>query len=1597
MVHESLNQLSADFERLLTPQRAANATALALAAYRRLPDAELAELDLDQVRDRIITALEVFESGSAAQPTIRIETVDGTTRLYVHVIDGPFVLSTITEELHRLGLDPVDLGHPAVGVERDDSGALKSIVAARHADSRETYLAMDLQAELDQDAQDYVVLHIRQVLDDALHAVEDFEAMRYQVSALVDEVAGRAMLAYDVDTVEEVGAFLRWLQDDHFVFLGYRGYDVADGAVRVTPGSGLGILHDEEHSDYASWVPLTELPPPLQRQLTKGELLSVARTARHSTVHRQVRMIDVSVQRVDDDGALVGQHRMLGLLAQKAFVEPSSTIPVLRQKLAAILDAEDVIDHSQDERALRTLFDAFPKQELFESGVDELRHSLVGLLDVGHRNDVRVMIRTERSGSSVSVLVTVPRERFSADLRVAIQALLSERVGAHSVDYQLSMTERDQPLLHFALALTDPANPPRVDVDELQRDIAILTRTFEDELIDALSQQRDLAAARQAGEEWCAALPAVYTETTSVELAVIDIGELEQLDGPTAVRMRLVAQRPPVASTADGGGRKPVGSSHNVLRFRLYKAGPGVELSGFIPLLESLGLVVIEEQPYVLRSSPIGEEAHIHDYGVRCDITQVDVDSDGPRLAAAATAMWHGSAEVDSLNRLIVLAGMSIDEVTILRAYRRYLRQIGTNYTEVTTNDALLEHPLVARALLDYFDVRFDPDYDGPRDSDTEAARKVVRRELDQITRLDQDRIMRSFLGVIDATLRTNRWQGHPWISFKFDSAAVPGVPKPVPYREIFVYSPQMEGVHLRGGPVARGGLRWSDRMDDFRTEVLGLMKAQMSKNAVIVPTGSKGGYVLKNRPVDPTALRQEVEAQYRVFIRGLLDLTDNIVSGVVTGPPRVVRTDGDDPYLVVAADRGTATFSDVANSISAEYDFWLDDAFASGGSQGYDHKAMGITARGAWVAVQRHFRELGVDVQTEPFTVAGVGDMSGDVFGNGMLRSPTIRLVAAFDHRDIFIDPDPIPDQAFAERERLFGMPRSSWQDYSRELISDGGGVWSRTAKSIPLSAQAQRALRVEAEEMSPPDLLHAILSAPVDLLWFGGIGTYVKSAEESHSDVGDRANDAVRVNADEVAARVVGEGGNLAMTQRGRIVYGRRGGRCNTDAVDNVAGVNTSDREVNMKILLRLAIENGQLPADERDVLLESLTADIADQVLRDSYLQTWTVSQEMNSAPGGMGGYEMLMSRLEERGRLDRVVEVLPSTAEVEQRDSQGAGMTRAEVCVLVAYAKIDLTERLLESSVIDQPAFDPVRREYFPGPIASQFGDLTSQHRLRRELVATVVAGDLVNRLGVTWATRTAVDLGVDVPQVVAAYWIARQIIGADQRWRSVEALDGRADPVLQFELKSSIDWLVDAYTRSYIRLGRMDDITGAIADDAEPFRELAQRADAATTRSPESAIRQAVERWIGLGIDEDLAEQIAALPALTLVPGIALTSRHSGRTVVDSGQVYELLAERLPLGQMNSRLREYQAHDRWERGQHRGLVDDLRRLHHTVSRQAISSADPAATPEQVVQQFLAERAETVHRAVGLARQVHSQPEPDLNALAVAVRALSEISS
>jgi glutamate dehydrogenase len=1120
-------------------------------------------------------------------------------------------------------------------------------------------------------------------------------------------------------------------------------------------------------------------------------------------------------------------------------------------------------------------------------------------------------------------------------------------------------------------------------------------------------------------------LPGSYFERTTPTTAAADLAELEALAeggvaGP-AVRMAVHPDPDP------GPG---------MFRFRLY-AQSGAELSSVLPVLESFGLIVVEAVPCRLdKGGPRSAQVHLDDFGLRppgkCTF---DPLTDGTRLEDAVGAAWRGATAVDSLNRLVVCAGLDWREVLVLRAYRRYRRQAGTAWSDRQLDDPLVEFPAVTRALLAYFSARFDPAAATTPD-DVAAARRAVVDASSAVERLEQDQVLRGYLALVDATLRTSHYrrdangQPLPTLTLKLDSARVPELPPPRPYVETFVYSSRVEGLHLRGGPIARGGIRWSDRQDDLRTEALSLVRAQVLKNAVIVPTGAKGAFVcrrLGSAGVDASTLdvRAEVRECYQAFIRGLLDVTDNVVSGQVVSPDGVMPADGEDPYLVVAADRGTAVFSDLANEISADYRFWLGDAFASGGSHGYDHKAMGITAKGAWVAVQQHFRQLGMDTQAERIRVVGVGDMSGDVFGNGMLRSRTIELVAAFDHRDVFVDPSPDPERSFEERQRLAALPRSSWQDYDRAVLSKGGGVWSRTSKEVRLSPEARDALGITAEVLSPLELISAILAAPADLMWLGGIGTYVKATNESDADAGDLANDRVRIDADMVRSRVVAEGGNLGFTQRARIQYSRRGGKINTDFIDNAAGVVTSDLEVNLKVLLALAIERRRLAPGERDGVLTAVQDDVAAGVLRLVGLSAAALARAVRASAADLDAYEALMAALELRGRLDRKVEALPEAEEMATRRSAGAGLIRPELAVLLAYAKSDLTEAIESSPLARDPAVRRAVEAYFPTAITERFGDLLGDHRLYAQLAATSVSGEIVDRMGITWAHETADEWGTGLAEVAAAYWAARDVTGADRRWRQVDALASSIDAETEGVLHAAVVAAVDGLARTYLRRHGID-LDSVIREDWPVAAEVEARATlggpggggsggqrgaagagggsggqrgpagagggSGGQRGPAGAGGVDVAWLFERGVERPVAEGFAQLAGLARIGDVAEASRVLGRSPEEIVDWFAQVDEMLGLPALEGRLAALHPAGRWERWQLRSLTDDVAALRRQAVERAVRLGGGSV---DAVADFLDARAARQGRLDRLARQVDGRSGEALAVAALAVRVLADM--
>ncbi len=1576
----------------MPPERAEVVKAFATAFTRRSSPEDLAARSPEELLGVITGAFELADTRREDEVAVRVfdptSSSDGYeapgTVVEVSAEDSPFLYDSVTEELEAWGVHVRRVIHPVVGVERDADGRIARILHVRETDVRESQMHFELEQRLTEQERAELEDAIRAVLGDVRLAVRDFDAMTDAARHMID-IARTGSALYPPAEVAETVAFLEWLLDLNFVFLGYREYELVDlpqgRALAAVSGSGLGILSKLDWSAYEQPVPLDTIEPNLRARIEGGDLLIYSKTNRPSTVHRRARMDYIGVRRVSADGRIVGEARMVGLFTSKAYTEPAGKTPLLHRKLDQILDAEDLFEGSHDYKAVVSIFESFPKDELFASTTEELREQVMGLLQLQESKHVRLFVRRDLYGRSVSLLVAIPRERFDEDVRLRLQELFLERFDGTTIDHHVSLTESDIAQLHFTVHV-GRGQIPDVSFDGLEREVVEIARTWDDRLLDRLIEEHGEGRARELFERWADRLPDYYKASTDVEIASLDLVRFDELEqGEEAFLIGLANQ---------------TGEGQALTHVRLYKVGGKVELSDFVPTLESLGLRVIDEWPTTLLGEE-GDERFLHDFGVLgADHRPIDVEAAGDRVAGCIAAVWRGECESDSLNRLVVTAGIDWRQVQILRAYRKYHHRVNASFPVEYKNDAFAAHPDVAGALVRLFEMRFDPSR--PRDPEAvHALGTQIRADLDAVRSLEQDRILRNALGVIDATVRTNAYvPGRRAIAFKLRSGAVPEMPKPTPLFEIFVYSPDMEAVHLRGGRVARGGIRWSDRRQDYRTEVLGLLKAQMVKNAVIVPTGAKGGFVLKHPITDPHALRDEGTRQYVTFVRSMLDVTDNLVDGTVVHPDHVVVHDEDDPYLVVAADKGTASFSDTANAISVEYGFWLGDAFASGGSTGYDHKELGITARGAWESVKRHFREIGTDVMNEPFTVVGIGDMSGDVFGNGMLYSDEICLVASFDHRHVFLDPSPNPAVGYAERRRLFDLAGSSWDDYDRSMISEGGGVWPRSAKSIEISPQARLALGIEADELTPSELIAAILRAPVDLLYNGGIGTYVKASSESDADAGDRVNDDLRVDGRDLRCRVVAEGGNLGLTQRGRIEFALSGGRINTDFIDNSAGVDTSDHEVNLKILLGLAVSRGQLTTEERNTLLSEVEGDVVRHVLYDNFLQAQILSQEAALSAHHMEAYEDLMVGLEARDVLDRDLEALPNPEEMAERRRSNRGMTRPELAVLLAYAKQSLTNALLSSSLPDSAYLETDLRGYFPSKVVERFASLLNEHPLRRELIAMLVANDVVNSQGITFVSRVVTETGAEAADVTRAYRIARDVTGAVARWAEIEGLVGSLEPALLDDLMAGVDRLVEVTARWYLQhapgqLGR------AIEAHAGAFRAFAEAVGAVAPAGWRQERERAAWALMDRGVPEGAARGHAWQPFLVHGPNVAEVATATGRSIEDVTRAFFLVGEAVYVDWLESRLSEVSATTRWHRWALQALEDDLRLLRRHLAEHVLSQGGGALPVEDAVASFLEERAEVMTRLGRFMRGIALEEASDLAALTVAVRQVRSLSA
>jgi len=1596
---ERLDAVVALVREKVAPESRAAVEAFVRAYYRQVDPDDLAERASADLYGAALSHWNFARRRAPGVPRVRVfnpslaEHGWQSTHTIVEIVndDMPFLVDSVTMELNRHGLMLHLTIHPILRVNRQPrpGSAEQTLLGLLPEDSsagvRESFMHFEVDRVGDAARLEALARDIERVLGDVRAAVEDWRSMVAKVREIVSDLdrrpppVGRAEVA-------ETRAFLEWLADDHFTFLGYRCHDLVvkdgDDALQVVPGTSLGILR--ERSGESLSTSFSQLPPRARAYARVKDLLIVTKSNSRSTVHRPGYLDYIGLKRYDERGEVCGEHRFLGLYTHTAYHSRPAEIPFVRRKVANVLARAGFAPGGHAAKRLENVIETYPRDELFQIGEDELYQTALGIVRLGERQRFRVFVRRDPFERFVSCLIFAPREHYNTDLRVKWQAILVKAFNGTSSDFDVYLSGSMLARVHMTVR-TVPGQIPEVDSRELERRLEQAARRWDDDLRAAALERLGEARGNEVARRYAAAFPAAYREDYPARNAVADIEMVERTLATGTLGMSLY---------------RPLEAPPGTLRFKLFHRGAPIVLSDSLPMLERMGLRVTEERPYRI-AVPGEPPVWLHDYGLLAgDDREVDIEAIGALFEDAFGRIAAGAVENDDFNRLVLAARLGAPDIVVLRAYAKYLRQIGFALSQAFVEQTLAAHARLARDLVRLFYLRLHPE----QADDARAAELVRSLEaaFDRVENLNEDRVLRQYLALVLATTRTNFWrrdaQGAPrgFLAFKFDPSRIPGLPEPRPMFEIFVYSTRFEGVHLRGGKVARGGLRWSDRPEDFRTEVLGLVKAQMVKNAVIVPVGSKGGFVLKKAPPpsDREAHLREGVACYQDYLRGLLDLTDNIVGGKVVPPPQVRRLDGDDPYLVVAADKGTASFSDHANAVAAEYRFWLGDAFASGGSAGYDHKAMGITARGAWESVKRHFRELGVDTQTTPFTVVGIGDMSGDVFGNGMLLSRHIKLVAAFDHRHIFIDPDPNPGAAFAERKRLFDLPRSSWADYNTMLISEGGGVWPRSAKSIALSPQARAALGIDAESLAPNELIAAILRAPVDLLYNGGIGTYVKSSRESHAEVGDRANDAVRVNGDELRCKVVVEGGNLGLTQLGRIEYALAGGRINTDAIDNSAGVDTSDHEVNIKILLDLVIADGELTKKQRNTLLAQMTDQVAALVLRDNYFQTQSLSVSGRVAPQLLDAQARFIQFLEKSGRLNRALEFLPSEEEIAERRAAKLGLTSPERAVLLAYCKIWLTDEFLASDLPEDPWIGTALGRYFPQALREVYAGVMPRHPLRREIVATHVVNSMVNRVGSTFVHRLMESSGSSPPEIVRAYLLTRESFGFVALWQAIEALDNKVPDAVQASMLIEAGRLIVRGTNWFLRSTRL---TEPMEQTIDRFRAGVEAIHGriAVLADPQASAQVAARAadWIHAGVPAELAQRVASLDLLYAALDIVELAARGGQPLEAVAAAYFGVSARLGLAWLRERIGALAGEGHWHALAKSALRDDLAGLQRALAADALAAA-PGGDGD-LVAAWAASRRVALDRAARILAELRAAPAPDLAMLSVALRELRNL--
>lgn len=1581
--------------------------------YSQIAREDFAAYQPGELEERVAAHLDI---GFVRQPktaNVVVKSTAGSSVVYIVTDDMPFLVNSVTTELVRQKCPIHLVVHPTFVVSRDtETGEIKSLTPtdAQHVASGDTaaladlstlnlagsntevesWISVELDHEMSEEQAEEVTTGLQSVLSDVRMAVEDWPKLMdraHEIAATLPQTVG----AEDIPDLDQAVELLNWMADGRFTFLGYRDYELVtehgEDVLRARPGSGLGLMRD---ADDRGPLHLTKRGRATARD--KRALVITKANAR-STVHRGTYLDYVGVKSFDANGEVNGERRFIGLFSSSLYTSSVTAVPLVREKVAAVLKHAGFAPDSHSGKDIVTILETYPRDELFQISVEDLTNTAMGILRLQERRRTSVFLRPDDYGRFMSVMVYLPRDRFSTLVRQRIEDVLKQSFNPDSMEYDVLMSDSALIRLFYRIRLQRHGLAPVVDRKHLETRIANAVRSWGEAVHDAAHERLEANEARNLARSWSEAFPESYKVQFEIEDALADIERLAQLDEP--------AQEGPVVSfyaPTDEHEDSPVS-----VRMKIYVNRP-LMLSRILPVLQDLGLEVVDERPFELQPQD-GEQRYIYDLGLKVD-EDIDFSAVQDLLAETYSAVVRNAAESDELNALVLREGLHWTEVAMLRAYAHYLLQLGVPNSTDFIASTLVSNAEVTHGIVSLFHAIFDPKLSA---EESEAAREEAHQKisaaLESVPTLDADKLLRRFVKVIEATKRTNYYAAGHALGFKLAPNEIDFAPFPRPKHEFWVYSPRVEGVHFRFGAVARGGLRWSDRREDFRTEVLGLVKAQMVKNSVIVPTGAKGGFYAKQLPnpaVDRGAWMEEGKASYRIFIRTMLDLTDNVITDEqgqrVVPPVDVVRRDGDDTYLVVAADKGTASFSDTANAISEEKGHWLGDAFASGGSVGYDHKGMGITARGAWESVKRHFFELGVDSQSEQFTAVGIGDMSGDVFGNGMLRTKTIKLVAAFDHRDIFLDPNPEPEAAFTERQRLYDLPRSSWADYNKDLISAGGGVFSRSLKSVPVSAEVRELLGLpdDTTAMAPNDLLKAILSAKVDLLYNGGIGTYIKASTESHGQVGDRANDAIRVDGRQVQARIIGEGGNLGMTQRGRIEAAANGVILNTDAIDNSAGVDTSDREVNIKIFVDRQVKAGAIDPAERADFLISMTDNVADLVLETNFNQNVLLLNEKHAAKTWTPAYERLMDWLEEHADLNRELEFLPSNSELEARRASGGSMTTPELAVITAYAKIQLAQALAESDLTEDDYFFATLKRYFPSQLSERFGEELDSHPLRNEIVATVVANEIVNIGGITYIFRAMEETGATEAQIAKVFCALREIYEYERWFQEINLQPAGQDIGYWSRQHHDLRRLLDRTTRWFLN---HVDLELSVGEMVERYAAKVQKLRAQLPQLLRGVDAARFATWREDAIQHGLTEEQAIHWAGQFESYALLDiADYIFRNDADTEQVattYFALYAKFEVDALLNRITALPRTDRWKALARAALRDDLYSTIIDMTGDVLDAAGDLQDADARVAAWEEANTANLDRAKNMFQEVNNLERDDMASLSVALRLLRSI--